>query len=170
MPLLNTAQAYGTLPKILHWLLVVLLLAMVISGQTMGVNENIQAFHEILGKVILGLATLRLALRLAAPVPRPNPAHKTWEVRLARFIHWGFYLSLFALPISGWVMVSAGDFAMTGALPAWLAPYALEPVATSTHKFFKIVLLTFAALHSVGALKHLIIDRDDTFARIWFGK
>ena len=173
MALLNSREAYGTLSKALHWVLVLLLAAMICGGlaysrlQWPGLE---QVNHEILGKIVLGLAVVRLTVRLIAPAPRPDPNHRRWEIALAQFVHWGLYVVLFLYPLSGWVMVSAGDFAESGALPGWLAPPHLADPAFDLHLAMKWVLAGFLALHLAGILKHTVLDRDSTLRRMWFGR
>ena len=153
--------------------MVVLLLMMILGGlaytrlQLPGLE---QANHEIGGKVILGLAVLRLVLRFAAPAPQANPSHAAWEVHLAHAVHWGLYVLLFAYPISGWMMVSADGFAETGALPAFLAPASTGAFWFDVHFAMKWALLGVVGLHVAGAAKHTVLDRDGTLGRMWFGK
>ena len=171
MAVLNTPDAYGVLSKALHWVLVVLLLLTIVSGliyTRLSWPEVDQASHEIGGKVVLVLAVVRLALRLVAPVPRPLPGHRRWEVGLSRTVHWALYLVLFAFPLSGWAMVSAGEYAETGALPTWLAPLGAYDLWTGLHFALKWALLGLLVLHVAGALKHRFIDGDGTLRRMWF--
>ena len=167
MPLLNSRAAYGLIPKILHWLIVVLLIFMLIGGLSGMVYDN-QAPHEILGKVILGLAVIRLIFRFMSPRPAPHPNHAKWEIGLSHLAHWGLYLILFLYPISGWMMVSAGDWGETGNLG--FVPDAWEDALYNWHHAMKAVLFIFVGLHVAGALKHAILDRDGTLRRMWFGK
>ncbi len=171
MAVLNTPDTYGVLSKALHWVLVVLLLMMIASGliyTRLGWPEVNQFSHEIGGKLALALALVRLALRLVAPTPRPLPCHRRWEVGLSRAVHWALYVVLFAFPVSGWAMVSAGDYAETGALPTWLAPFETYDLWTRLHFALKWALLGLLVLHVAGALKHSLIDRDGTLRRMWF--
>lgn len=173
MALLNSRDAYGTLSKILHWVLVILLLMMILGGLAYSrewVEGLEQVNHERFGKTILALAVVRLALRLIAPAPKPNPGHATWEIGLAHTIHWSLYIVLFLYPLSGWFMVSAEEFAMSAPLPYWLTPYYLSDPAYDLHIAMKWVLLGLVGLHIAGALKHAVLDRDGTLKRMWFGK
>ena len=166
MALLNSRTGYGLLPKILHWVIMVMLILMLAGGLSGAVYDN-QTPHEILGKVILALALIRLVLRFAAPHPAPDPNHAKWEIGLSHLVHWGLYLSLFLYPISGWMMVSAGNWGTTGNLG--FVPDSWEYPLYTWHMSMKFVLLGFVGLHVAGALKHAVIDRDGTLRRMWFG-
>jgi len=173
MALLNTRTAYGTLSKILHWILVVMLLMMTLGGlaYSRGWVEGLaQVNHEIFGKIILALAVIRLVLRLIAPTPKSNPHHAKWEIGLSHAVHWGLYLVLFLYPLSGWALTTAWREAYSGALPYWLIPETSESFLYNFHFAMKWVLLGFVSLHVAGALKHAILDRDGTLKRMWFGR
>ena len=165
MSLLNSHAGYGRIPKILHWLMMVLLV-MMLAGEISGQVHEDQVSHEILGKVILSLAAARLIVRLLAPRPAPLPSHAKWEIGLSHFVHWGLYLILFLYPISGWMMVSAGDWGETGNLG--FIPDAWEGALYTWHVAMKWVLAGFVTLHIAGAEKHAIRDRDGTLRRMWF--
>lgn len=173
MTWLNTRDSYGTLSKILHWIIVLMLLMMVGGGLAytrLELPGLEQANHEMGGKLVLTLALIRLVLRLIAPAPKPMPTHEKWEVGLSHAVHWGLYVVLFLYPLSGWFMVSADGFAETGALPEWLAPSSTGAFWYNLHFAMKWVLLGFVGLHIAGALKHAVLDRDGTLKRMWFGK
>ena len=168
MAILNTKDAYGLASKILHWLILVLLALMLMSGYFL--VDNQPKPHEIMGKVVLALAVIRLVLRFMGTAPTHHPGHGKWEVHLARLTHWALYVVLIVHPLSGWMMVSAGDFAETAPLPKWLAPEGLADFAFDLHETMPLILLGIVGLHIAGALKHAVIDRDGTLRRMWFGK
>ena len=91
-----------------------------------------------------------------------------------------FYVLLFALPVSGWIIISTSrivvptllydavpwpHFPGTGAL-AGSAREAWNGAATFTHVSLVLVLYGLFVLHVAGALKHQWIDRDRTIARM----
>ena len=91
MSLLNTRNGYGLIPKILHWVIMVLLV-MMLASNFQRLDPDFQFSHEIMGKLILALALVRLIIRLAAPAlrqtlpmhdgklacPMPSIGHFTW--------------------------------------------------------------------------------------------
>ncbi|MGB0786078.1 MAG: cytochrome b [Alphaproteobacteria bacterium] len=170
MAWLNTNQSYGLVSKALHWVIVLLLLIQIFGGllYTSGVEWVQQAPHEIIGKIILGLAIARIFLKLSCNSPKPLESHKKWEVRLSQVVHWALYAVLFIYPTSGWMMVSAGEFAETGALPTWVTAQNSDVFWYQFHVNLKWSLLALVCLHVAGALKHVFIDRDTTLKRIWF--
>jgi cytochrome b561 len=75
MPLSNSANRYGIVAQLLHWSVVVLLIAQFILAEAaeelpLGVEKlAMLARHKSVGITILGLAFLRIVLRLADRPP-----------------------------------------------------------------------------------------------------
>ena len=46
----------------------------------------------------------------------------------------------------------------------------MQSVFNNIHGVVAVVLLVLVALHVVAALKHLLIDRDQVFQRMWPGR
>ncbi len=109
--------------------------------------------------------------------PHPNLIHGGWEAFAAKTIHWLLYGSIVAMPVFGWLHHAALD----GYAPIWwenvfpgdwdVLPFVpkSEPVASffgMAHKITGIALIGALALHIGGALKHAVIDKDRTLARM----
>lgn len=177
------ASRYSTIAIILHWLIAALLVFEIGLGLRMEAAQGPAKFaafqlHKSVGITILLLVFLRLVWRLRHKPP--ESAAGGWERALARFVHLSFYLLLLALPISGWVIVSAGRVAVPtllyGAIPwphlpgfAGMTAAAKEGWRTGAEfihgNFVNLIYLLFA-LHAAGALKHHFLDRDGSMARM----
>ena len=71
------------------------------------------ARHKSFGMTVLMLAVVRLLWRLTHPPP-PLPArHDAARARLARGTHVAFYVLLFAMPLTGWMMSSAKNYSVS---------------------------------------------------------
>jgi cytochrome b561 len=136
-----------------------------------------------LGITVLLLTLARLGWRLTHRPPAISPHLKPWERRLARVVHWGFYVILLALPLSGWAMVSASKLItvfpidMFGLfnwpalsfltnLPADQMKSTHDLLEDAHHLMAKIVVYGLVPLHVLGALKHQFIDKDNELARM----
>jgi cytochrome b561 len=184
-PWKNMPDRYGLIAIALHWLIAGAIIAMLVLGFVMvrltpGTTLQFDAYqlHKSIGLTILGLSLLRLGWRLANPGP-PLPASLgRWERRLARLVHAGFYLLMLALPLSGWMMVSASVWNIPTVLFGVIEVPHLPVLSTLEHKKpvetalksvhallgWAAVLLLF--LHVAGALKHHFIVKDDTLLRM----
>lgn len=128
-------------------------------------------WHKSLGTLVLFLFALRLFWRWVSRPPISLPEHKKWERVLAHIAHYTLYLLLFLLPLSGWLMSSAGDFSHSF-FGLFTMPDLVEKDETlfrqmrEVHEFLVYLLLFVLFFHIAGALKHHILDRDITLVRM----
>jgi cytochrome b561 len=119
--------------------------------------------HQSVGLTILTLAVLRLSWRLVDRTPPWPTGMAGYERAIARLTHAGFYVLLFALPLTGWLLSSAEGDAVH-----YFDLFQLPPLRTGTdgdeledlHEVLFNVLLALTALHVLGALKHHFWNRD----------
>lgn len=159
-----------------HWLMAVLLAANFALGVTMSdmslSPQKLQfvSWHKWAGITLLGLVTLRFLWRAFANRPVLLPM-ATWQRRLAKLTHFLMYLMLFAIPLSGWLMSSAGGFTVS-----YLGMFPLPDLVAKdkqlfeqlkeAHEILNYLLLGLVILHVLAVLKHQFIDRDATLARM----
>lgn len=173
----NTSQRYGTLAMGLHWLMLLLLLAVYASinlrelfpaGSELRVA--FKAAHFMLGLSVLLLVSLRLYARLSAPTPGILPALAAWQRRSSALVHWALYALMFCMPVLGWLLLSAGGkpipfFGLE--LPALMAK---NKALAGTLKYFHETIGTagyfLIAAHAAAGLYHHYIQRDNTLARM----
>ncbi len=170
---------YSSVAIAFHWGIALLLIANLVAGLLFDTLEDLDKptfftlvqLHKATGVTILALAVLRLAWRLTHPVPA-YPAHMTPAERLlAKLSHWGFYVLMIALPLSGWAMVSVSKIKFP---MSWFGlfeiPLLSVPKGWNYHDLHGIlgwVAVAMIVLHVAAALKHHYFDRDDVFARMW---
>jgi cytochrome b561 len=109
------AQHFTRAARTLHWLMAVLIVAMLLIGVGMvaSVSERhdlLVRIHKPLGAAILILAIIRIVVRLKNPPP-PLPADLPVLQKLAAHAsHWLLYALMVAMPLIGWAMLSAGGY------------------------------------------------------------
>jgi cytochrome b561 len=165
-------QHFPLTSRILHWIMAVLILAMLFIGVAMVSSlsdyDRLVSIHKPIGILILVLAALRLVNRLIFPPP-PLPSGMPVPLRVAaEASHWLLYALMFAQPLVGWAMLSAAGYpiALIGAfhlppiVPHGMALYAfLRPL----HSVLAFALFATFLLHLAAALTHALIFRDDVF-------
>lgn len=177
MTLRNTLQAYGSVAKGFHWIVALGVIGLLGMGLYMTRLDpspamfQIYALHKSIGITILALAVLRVLWRFSNPHPQSLPNHLPWEKALSRVIHFLLYVSLFVMPLSGWIMSSAKGFSVSVfgwfTLPDFVKPNdALAGLAADIHEIAAYTLIVMVGLHFAGALKHHVIDRDSTLRRM----
>lgn len=166
------AERYGATAQLLHWATLALVVAQPLLAELAeeaGRGGEAYAAHRSIGITLLALTLARVTWRFVRPPPAPPPMPR-WQRLAAASTHWGMYLLLVAIPVSGWLMSSASGDAVAWfglELPALAAPAedtaeALEDV----HEALFQLLLALAALHVAAALKHQFIDRDGLIGRM----
>ncbi|QDA57918.1 cytochrome b [Thermomonas aquatica] len=177
MPFKNTRAEWGSVSKLLHWLVVVLILVMAWIGLRMGDMPNgpdkiaTYAMHKSIGISILALVLLRLSWRLYAGAPAAVPGTPAWQERLASLTHWALYALLLAIPLSGWVLNSASGFPLQWFglfnLPAIVGrDHGLHELAEEVHEWLFWAMVALAVAHAAAAFYHHLFQRDATLARM----
>ena len=178
----NTKTSYGGVARFFHWaiaLLIVTAFALGIIGDNIPRNadtvdtlKTLYSAHKTIGVTVFFLAILRILWALTQPHPVPLHPERKLETLVGEVVHWALYGSLVIVPLSGWIMHAAE----VGFAPIWwpfgqTLPFVpksevVAHAAAAVHGTVVFVLFGAIALHIVGALKHVIIDRDETLARM----
>jgi cytochrome b561 len=177
MALRNTATAYGSVARLLHWTIVALIIAQFVLASSAEDLPNgleklkLLATHKSIGMTVLMLALIRLGWRLANVVPPPPPTMPRWQVLAARTSHFLLYVLIIAQPVTGWIMSSARNFPVSyfGLFqwPDLVAPSdELHERFEEIHHFLAEALLVVAIVHAAAALYHHFVARDDVLLRM----
>lgn len=94
-----------------------------------------------------------------------------FERAAAHATHAAFYVLLFAMPLTGWMMSSAKNYAVSWfGLFTWPNLIGKNETAfgflRATHDTLSYVLFAIAVLHILAALKHHFWNRDDVLERM----
>jgi len=179
-PIKNVETGYGIVAVALHWLMAVLLIALVAVGLFMvrlpdvGFDTTkimLILYHKDLGMLALALAAVRLAWRVTNALPRLVEHLPDWQKVFARFVHLSFYALMLALPITGWLMSSAAGFPVS-LLGLFDLPDLVRrddylfQVFIAVHKWLGYALIPLIVVHAGAALRHHFICKDDTLRKM----
>lgn len=156
--------------RVLHWLMAAMIVAMIFIGIGMvaSVSERhlwLVRLHKPLGIAILVLAVVRLTVRLRRRPPALPRDLSRFQVLAARMSHGLLYTLMFAMPLIGWAMLSAGGYPVMLSeslrLPSIFSVSAgAFAVLRDLHGWLATLLfLTFLG-HMAAALYHGLIRRD----------
>ena len=172
-------MGYGTVARLLHWGMAVLILATIPVGLTMiqdglarPLQDTLYIFHKNVGSLLLVLVAVRLAWRLASPAP-PLPADMPKAMRVAAHAnHFGLYLAIIVMAASGYARVRLGGFPIEyldaiGAPPLLAKNEPAAEVAKAIHYATAFVLIALVAIHIGAAAFHRLVRRDGVFGRMW---
>jgi cytochrome b561 len=171
------AQSYSYKIKFFHWLMASIILAIAFLGFYMvsitysPLKLSLYGWHKSFGTLILILLFFRVIVRFFSTKPNPIKNHKRWERLLSHFIHVLLYALMISLPLTGWLMSSAGDYAHSF-FGLFNLPKIVEQNETLfnqmriAHELCIYLLIAAVCLHIAGALKHHFIDKDKTLIRM----
>ena len=166
---------FALLSRILHWVMAAMLLAMLFIGVSMvaslGDYHRLVAVHRPLGIMILLLAAIRLANRRVTELPPFPPTMSRRERFAASSAERLLYALMFALPLVGWGMLSAGHYpiVMFGAVhlpPILPARPMLYATLRKAHTILALLLFATFLAHLTAVLFHTLIVRDRLLDRM----
>ena len=176
MTVRNTTTRWGAVAQLLHWAIVVLIIVQFTLGYRAHWATGLKKLgtvvpHKSWGITILALAIIRLGWRLINPTPLLPTNLKPWERGAAHFTHFGLYLLLFVMPLTGWIASSARSFPVSWfgmvQLPDFVAPNRpLYDSLMTVHYWLSWSLVAIALLHVAGALKHHFVLKDHVLRRM----
>lgn len=164
---------YSSVAITLHWTIALLIVvnatgAILAEFVDRPMAGAIMTAHKSIGLTILMLSLLRLGWRLTHGFPPFPPSTPAWDALFARSTHVAFYVLMIAVPLAGWVMVSAGPRPLEwfGLFdwPKLPVSRATGETAHDTHVILAFTTIGLVVLHVAGALKHHFLDRDDILA------
>ncbi|MBK1720021.1 cytochrome b [Thiocystis violacea] len=172
---------YGVLSIGLHWLTLLLLVAVYACIELREFfpkgsdpREALKAWHFMLGLSVLALVVVRLVVSLLSPTPPIEPALPKWQALPAKLVHLALYLLMIAMPLAGWLILSAAGkpipfFGLQ--LPALIGENKeLAGSIKELHEVVGTVGYYLIGLHAAAALFHHYIARDNTLTRMLPGR
>ena len=177
MKLRNTATGYGSISRLLHWLIFLLVATTIPLGYLMGgisdkvVRGEYINIHKLIGVLILILMCLRVFWALYNLKPSLPFQTPKWQRISERCMHFLLYLGLIIMPVSGLVGAVAGGRPphignMNIELPIGLNKSVAEFAFKNIHEPLAIILIVLISIHILAALFHHFVKRDDVLRRM----
>ena len=196
-------RRYTSVAIALHWVIAALILFNLAFGFFMeGFDPKwkgiVVPLHVSSGLTVLVLTVFRAVWRLLHPAPPFPGSMRAWERRLAHAAHATIYFLMFAMPLTGWAIISAhparpgtvplaGGLLQSGATLAFWGLFkvpTIRSVALLDAKVQTAAHESFVDIHSIGgwifvgllglhvgaALKHQFFDRQAELARMGIGR
>ena len=169
---------YNTTAKTLHWVISLLVVGMLCAGYFMvwlpkdsNFKWEIYSLHKAFGITVFALIIVRLINRfISPPVPYPLEFSKKSQT-VGKVAHIILYVCVFLMPITGYIMSSAGGNSITWFfnihIPLLIAknPF-ISYWAFFIHFYAAVVLIIMIALHILGVLKHIFVDKYNILSRM----
>jgi superoxide oxidase len=174
---MSPQQRYSSLSIFLHWIMVALITAVyacmllreyVPRGSDL--REGLKTWHFMLGLLVLALIIVRIFARLVGRSSRRAPAPPPWQAWLAKTTHLALYAFMVAMPIAGWLILSASGKVIPWfglELPALTGPsQALAGQVKEVHETVGTIGYFLIGFHALAALYHHYVARDDVLRRM----
>ncbi|MDX2258730.1 MAG: cytochrome b [Hyphomicrobiaceae bacterium] len=174
-------EVYSGTARGYHWIVVALIAIQIPVGLYMayrgnvlnlwdGTTNSLYSAHKIGGVIIFALVMARLAYRLGNGAPKPEPTLEPWQRTVSEITHWSLYALLLAIPVFGYIGVSAYpalDIFGLFKLPGLVAPDKVTAEqAFYLHKLAGYALGLLLAMHIGAALYHHFVRGDNVLARM----
>jgi cytochrome b561/polyisoprenoid-binding protein YceI len=184
---MSATQSYGTITKTFHWLTALLIITVIPLGaianrlpyetnEQLAFKAQLFSFHKTLGIIIFAVALGRIIWALTQTKPASLHPERKIETMLAELVHWLLYISLVAVPLTGWIHHAATEgFApvllpISQDLPLVPKDESIAKLFAGLHWVWSKIMVGAILLHVAGALTHHVIDKDLTITRMWFGQ
>lgn len=172
-------ESYSRTAVALHWLLAVLLVAMIGIGLYMtDIPRNTPArgwffnLHKSLGLLTAGFIMLRVGWRLRFKPPDLTRLVPGWQVAAAKTSHALLYGCMLFMPLTGYLGSAFNKYGVKFfglPLPNWAAEnQKLHETFTAAHHWIANLFIALIIIHVVAAAYH-VARRDRVFHRMWFG-
>ena len=171
----QTPERYSAASIALHWLMLLLIVGVYAAIEFREAfprgsepREALKAWHFMLGLSVFGLVWLRLAARLVWAAPHSEgPALQQFA---AKATHFALYLFMIAMPIAGWLILSAEGkpipfFGME--LPALVGENKqLAEGVEEVHEIGGTIGYWLIGIHAAASLFHHYVLRDRVLMRM----
>jgi cytochrome b561 len=176
---LERLPSYDRVAVSLHWLIAAGIVAQIALGWWMidipklpaGVRAYWFNLHKSIGLTLATLIVIRIVWRLTHRPPTLPTSVPDWQRRIASVSHALMYVCMIVMPLAGYLgsIFSGYPIKYFGStLPGWgWKDDALKEFFSAVHYGTAWIFMSLIALHVTAAMKHLLLDRDVVFARMW---
>lgn len=183
---MSETRRYALSMRVLHWLMAVLIIAMIVAGIAM-VNGPwggefppsrgmLYDFHRGTGIMLMFLAIIRLGVKFTVEPPSPLPDTISRAQRIAaETVHIALYLSFIVMPLFGWYATNTWGVANIPVFGLFDLPQIAEKnrelgnVLLAWHGYMGFAVTALIFLHVGAALHHHFVKKDGTLSRMTGG-
>lgn len=176
MRLRDTADGYGWISILLHWVTAIVILYLLYLGSTIGSLEGefrtaAVDRHTSVAMAAYALLLLRVVWRFVAHHPGPTEAQRGWAFTLGKWTHYAMVAAIAIMLVSGPLMQRAYGREIRVfdwfSVPAPAEPsFGLASFLHAIHSLSALFLFLAIVLHIGGVYKHTAFNQDGTLAKI----
>ncbi|MDN3651413.1 cytochrome b [Thalassotalea ponticola] len=170
---------YPRLAKLLHWLSALTVFCLFGVGLWMVELDYYSSwyrtaphYHKSVGLLLALVIVIRFIYVQCVVKAKPVQTHAKWQQKSAKAAHLLMYALMMVLFMSGYLISTADGRAID--VFNWFSLPSLgevisqqEDVAGLIHEYTAYALIALVVIHAIAAIKHHVIDKDDTLKRMY---
>lgn len=175
----NTSIKYGSMTKLLHWLIGIVVIALVCVGFVMEQMEpsdikwQLYGMHKAIGVSVFAFIIFRVYWRLINKTVSKPFNMPRWQSLASKLTHFFLYILMIAMPLSGMLMSLFGghNINMFGlfVIESFEKNPPLGKFFHTMHGYAAYGIAGFIIIHILAALYHHFICRDGVLRRMLRG-
>jgi cytochrome b561 len=140
---------------------------------------DLYQYHKSLGVILLMLFFVRLSVKMVSKTP-PLPDEMTkLDKKLAKIGHLVLYTFMFAMPFTGWAMVSSSSYGLPTivfGMFEWphlsfvVGNHDVHEMAEEAHELLAYGFIGLIILHISAVIKHYVVEKKNLLPRMGIGK
>lgn len=162
----------------MHWVMALQILTLLVVGfwmaglpQDDAIKYQIYNMHKSFGIIAFTMLVVRIVLRLTSIVPQLPDTLKRRDALISKATLFLLYVLMLWMPLSGYLMSTYGGYHINffglGTVPSLVQKnQQLAYVFHTIHVLGGLAISGLIALHVLGFLKHLVMDRVNLLGRI----
>lgn len=172
----DTADGYGAVTRLAHWLMAAVIVFLFVLGYWMvGLDyyspyyTSAPDLHRSLG-ILFGLGLVARLIWVMLNAKPHNPELSRAERITAGIVQWSFYPLLFAIVVSGYLIATTDGRPINVfgifSLPSVVTDRGITDTAGFLHRWIAYATMVLAGIHTTAALKHHFWDRNSVLKRM----
>lgn len=173
----NTENSYGSIAKILHWVIGLFIICLIAVGFIMSSMDpapekfELYGMHKAFGVIVLCLVAIRILWRITNATVQATEGVPPILQLAAKAGHLLLYIFMLVMPISGVLMSRFGGYPIS-VFEIFTIPAASEKspelakLFHATHGYAAWGFVILITVHILAALYHHFIRKDDTLVRM----
>jgi cytochrome b561 len=166
---------YSSIARALHWILAILIIFNLFLGfahDALPREWKVMPIHKSIGLSVLALTVARILWRFTRETPPLPAAMPVWEKRAAHVTHFAFYAFMLVMPLTGWIMSSAGDQPLNWFFLFDVPKFAVSKgdaivgISGESHEIMGFAWAVLIIVHVLAALRHHFILKDGVLRRM----
>lgn len=167
---------YNGIARIFHAVIAIMVIFNLLSGIGGDAIEDVWnpfPIHKATGIIILLLSLGRIGWHLSWKMPAWPATMGNLQRLVAKVTHLAFYALMLIVPLTGWIMSSAGKYPISiYGLFEWpklavAKGSALAEIAHEGHELLGFLMAGLVVLHVAAALHHHFVMKDNILRRMW---